>query len=156
MEATTLVFPVLGNHVEKVLLGLKKRGMGQGKWNGFGGKVKPGETLEECALRELEEEAGLIAQKDQLQWVGRIEFYFSGDSSLDHPVDIFLLRTWCGQEIETEEMKPSWYEISEIPLENMWADDAFWLPRILKGDKIEAICVFSSDGETISSFEFVK
>lgn len=32
-----------------VLLGMKKRGFGAGKWNGFGGKVQPGETIEEAA-----------------------------------------------------------------------------------------------------------
>jgi 8-oxo-dGTP diphosphatase/2-hydroxy-dATP diphosphatase len=43
----------------RILLGMKKRGFGMGKWNGFGGKVEPAETVEDAALRELEEEAGL-------------------------------------------------------------------------------------------------
>ena len=30
---------------ENILLGLKKRGFGTGKWNGFGGKVEPSETI---------------------------------------------------------------------------------------------------------------
>ena len=30
---------------ENILLGLKKRGFGTGKWNGFGGKVQAGETI---------------------------------------------------------------------------------------------------------------
>ena len=44
-----------------VLLGEKKRGFGEGFYNGFGGKVEGGETVEEAALRELEEEAGIKA-----------------------------------------------------------------------------------------------
>ena len=72
MEPTTLVFPVIGKPIEKILLGMKKRGMGQGKWNGFGGKLKVGETVVQCALRELEEESGLIGKEKDLQWVGRI------------------------------------------------------------------------------------
>ena len=35
----------------RVLLGMKKRGFGAGKWNGFGGKLEPGETIEEAAKR---------------------------------------------------------------------------------------------------------
>lgn len=35
----------------RVLLGMKKRGFGAGKWNGFGGKVQPGETIEDGARR---------------------------------------------------------------------------------------------------------
>ena len=156
MEPTTLVFPVIGKPIEKILLGMKKRGMGQGKWNGFGGKLKVGETVVQCALRELEEESGLIGKEKDLQWVGRIEFYFTGDSSLDHPVDIFLLWEWEGQEVESEEMKPEQYNKKQIPLEKMWADDTFWLPQVLEGNIIEAICHFNSDGETLSSFEIDK
>ena len=39
----------------------------QGKWNGLGGKFNPGETPEECVLREIYEESGLIASNPQLQ-----------------------------------------------------------------------------------------
>ena len=39
-----------------MLLGMKKRGFGTGKWNGFGGKVEVGETVADAAQRELEEE----------------------------------------------------------------------------------------------------
>ena len=35
----------------QILLGMKKRGFGSGKWNGFGGKVEPNETIEEAAKR---------------------------------------------------------------------------------------------------------
>lgn len=37
----------------RVLLGMKKRGFGAGKWNGFGGKVQPGETIEDAARRYI-------------------------------------------------------------------------------------------------------
>lgn len=35
----------------EVLLGMKNRGMGKGKWNGFGGKVEPNETIDNAAER---------------------------------------------------------------------------------------------------------
>ena len=35
----------------RVLLGYKKRGFGQGRWNGFGGKVESDETVKEGAIR---------------------------------------------------------------------------------------------------------
>lgn len=35
----------------EILLGMKKRGFGMGKWNGFGGKIEGDETTEEGARR---------------------------------------------------------------------------------------------------------
>ena len=53
MRDTSLVYPV--DSRGRVLLGRKKRGMGFGKWNGFGGKIEKGETMRQCAVRELRE-----------------------------------------------------------------------------------------------------
>lgn len=58
----------------RVLLGMKKRGFGAGRWNGFGGKVRDGETIEEAARREMEEEAGI--QPSTFERVGVIDFEF--------------------------------------------------------------------------------
>nr|XP_053633034.1 oxidized purine nucleoside triphosphate hydrolase-like [Cherax quadricarinatus] len=46
----TLAFIREGN---RLLLGYKKRGFGQGRWNAFGGKVEAGETPEEAAVRGM-------------------------------------------------------------------------------------------------------
>ena len=59
MRDTSLVYPIRKDG--RILLGHKRRGMGAGKWNGFGGKREDGETMRECAARELFEESGLIA-----------------------------------------------------------------------------------------------
>jgi len=40
---------------------MKKRGFGVGKWNGYGGKLDEGESIEQCAIRELEEECSIIS-----------------------------------------------------------------------------------------------
>lgn len=47
-KVLTLVFVLRPGHV---LLGYKKRGFAEGWWNGFGGKVEPGETIVEGAKR---------------------------------------------------------------------------------------------------------
>ena len=44
----TLAFVKASN---QILLGFKKTGFGSGRWNGFGGKVESGETIEEAAKR---------------------------------------------------------------------------------------------------------
>ena len=72
MRDTSLVFPVAPDG--RILLGRKRRGMGYGKWNGFGGKIEVGETMRECAARELFEECGLTAKPERLTMVGDLYF----------------------------------------------------------------------------------
>ena len=52
MKPTTLVF--VRRDDGAVLLGKKRRGFGVDKWNGFGGKVRSGESLRQAAARELQ------------------------------------------------------------------------------------------------------
>ncbi|HBY09281.1 MAG TPA: hypothetical protein DEH22_16440, partial [Chloroflexi bacterium] len=59
MRDATLVLLLKNHPVAEVLLGYKKIGFGQGKYTGFGGKVEPGETVAEAALRELTEETSV-------------------------------------------------------------------------------------------------
>ncbi|XP_037071561.1 7,8-dihydro-8-oxoguanine triphosphatase-like [Pollicipes pollicipes] len=113
----------------RVLLGLKKRGFGAGKWNGFGGKVEPGETVEEGARRELLEESGLCAQ--ELLPAGRIEFEFEGDPCL-LDVHVFTVEKFSGEPQETEEMRPAWYQEADIPFDKMWVDDIHWFPFVFE------------------------
>lgn len=114
-----------------VLLGMKKRGFGAGRWNGFGGKVSQGETIEDGAKRELREEAGIEA--DYMNKVGIIEFKFKGNPEILE-VHIFKSDKFSGEPVESEEMKPQWFHIKEIPFKEMWPDDIHWMPLFL-GDK---------------------
>ncbi len=61
---------LLLKHENRVLLGMKKRGFGMGKWNGFGGKVDPGETLLAAALREMQEESGVAVSPETCAYHG--------------------------------------------------------------------------------------
>lgn len=78
----TLVFcrRTCDNGEKQVLLGMKKRGFGAGKWNGFGGKIENGETIEEAALRELHEECSVHAQ--QLTRRGYLVFNMMEDEKI--------------------------------------------------------------------------
>ena len=124
----SLVFVLDG---DRVLLGLKKRGFGQGNWNGFGGKLQPGETMSECAARELQEESGLEVAPEDLRPRGTLEFRMlngsgmvdtaSGVVSSTLHVSVFscTLRQTRGEVAESDEMRPAWYQIGEVPLERM-------------------------------------
>ena len=139
----TLCVPVKD---DKVLLGMKKRGFGAGRWNGFGGKVEEGETIEQAALRELSEEVGI--SDGELKKSGVIEFSFQNDEKILQ-VHIFKLINFSDNSIETEEMKPQWFSVNEIPFAEMWSDDEFWFPLLLKGKLFEGEFLFDrpSDAE---------
>ena len=98
MKDATLCFLLEGEGEERrILLGMKKRGFGVNKWNGFGGKIHEGETVEEAACRELFEEAGVIVPKEELTKMGEIYFYFPHEEKWDQIVHVFFARKWNGQ-----------------------------------------------------------
>ncbi len=124
----------------QVLLGMKKRGFGMGKWNGFGGKVEAGETIEEAAKRELFEESGVIA--NVIEKMGVLDFSWLGKENDILEVNIFKATDFLGQPQEGEEMKPQWFGVNEIPYEKMWSDDQYWLPLLLENKKFSGKFVF--------------
>ena len=131
----------------EILLGYKKRGFGSGKWNGFGGKVHPDETVLQGAIREMEEECGAVVEPEDMNKVGEVVFEFEGDPVL-WDVHVFSTEKYSGEICESDEMRPQWFDLAEIPFEKMWADDKEWLPTVLKGKKIDAYYLFK-DQETI-------
>lgn len=135
----------------RILLGMKKRGFGAGKWNGFGGKVLPEETIEDAAKRETQEEAGIEAKN--LQKTGIIEFEFKGNPEILE-VHIFKSDNFLGEPIETEEMKPQWFNIDEIPFKEMWPDDMHWLPLFLDGKKFKGKFLFG-ESDAILKHELI-
>ncbi len=98
-------------YITEVLLGMKKRGFGEGKWNGFGGKVDPDESIMAAAQRELEEEAGIRA-KDPVK-TGVITFTYK-DSNSTMEVHIYSDHLYSGEITESEEMKPQWWPYKQV------------------------------------------
>jgi len=132
---------------------MKKRDFGAGRWNGFGGKVRDGETIEQAALRELEEEARISAREKNLIYAGQLKFYFKPHPEWAQSMHIYLLRKWKGEPVETDEMKPRWFPIDAIPYDQMWVDDRRWLPQVLNGVKIEGEFYFADEGMIVEKFD---
>ncbi|MFA6397664.1 MAG: 8-oxo-dGTP diphosphatase [Candidatus Paceibacterota bacterium] len=124
----------------EILLGLKKRGFGMGRLNGFGGKFKPGidQSIKATAKRETEEECGLVIEISDLEKVGIIEYNFK-DGSETKIVHIFKCSHFKGEPVETGEMRPEWFiaKKDKIPIENMWSSDLYWIDFLLQGKKFK-------------------
>ena len=127
----------------QILLGFKKRGFGAGRWNGFGGKVHEGEDIEVAARREIKEEAGV--QIVALEHVVVLDFVNQPQQGETIIMHIFRVDEFIGEPKETEEMRPQWFDVKEIPYAHMWPDDPFWLPLFLQGKKFKGKFVFEGD-----------
>jgi 8-oxo-dGTP diphosphatase/2-hydroxy-dATP diphosphatase len=131
---------------EMVLLGLKKRGFGKGKWNGFGGKVEndKGETIKQAVIREMEEESGIKIPLQAVELVGiLIQEFVEPDGAgwkraneHEKALEIHVFRCLydesMGEAVESEEMKVQWWPMNSVPFNEMWADDKIWWPETME------------------------
>jgi 8-oxo-dGTP diphosphatase len=65
-------------------------------------------------------------------------------------VHVFLGMAWKGELTESNEMRPAWFPVNDLPFESMWQDAIYWLPPILEGRRIQARFIFRSDNESIA------
>lgn len=135
----------------KILMIRKKRGIGAGKINGPGGKIDPGETALQCAVRETEEEL-CIRVLDPVK-MGELSFSFQCGSTPEIHGHVFMASGYEGEPEETEEAIPLWLPVEEIPYDEMWDDDRYWLPHMIEGKKFKARFIFQ--GEKVVGREVV-
>nr|CCA22192.1 conserved hypothetical protein [Albugo laibachii Nc14] len=134
---------------KEVLLGMKKRGFGRGKWNGFGGKVEVSDvSIVAAAAREVYEETMIQVNEEDLLPHGTLYFTFEGSEGVMQ-MHVFATSKMRGEGVETEEMRPEWFEEKSIPYDEMWSDDRFWLPRVLCGECVDGHFHFACDEKTI-------
>jgi 8-oxo-dGTP diphosphatase len=138
VDRATLCFVVRDGNI---LLILKKRGLGAGKVNGPGGRIEPGESAHDAAIRETREELHVTPINPELR--GELLFQFADGYSLH--CGVFLATDCTGEATETPEAVPMWTPLDQIPYEQMWEDDRHWLPGLLDGRTFRAS--FHFDGE---------
>ena len=146
-KQTTLLYIIKD---DKILLAEKKRGFGVGKINGIGGKLEKGETVEQAMIRETQEEIGVTPLS--CQHLATITFRFGGFESEETEVTtVFVASEYKGEIIETDEMRPFWYEIDKIPYDKMFSADKIWFPEVLKGKHFTCEVVFDKDFNTLDT-----
>lgn len=128
---------------DKVLLAMKKRGFGVGKWNGTGGKVKDGESIADAAIRETIEEINVTPLN--INKVAVFKYYFPLNNNFGLEVHAFTTSEWTGTPLESEEMRPKWFNIKDVPYNEMWWDDKYWMPLVFSGKLVKGSFMFGEN-----------
>jgi len=118
----------------------------RGKWNGLGGKFEPGESPEECAIREIKEESGLTV--DNVRLKGLITFPMF-DEVDDWYVFLFVADTFTGKLIDSNEGVLKWIPNEELTKINLWEGDKYFIPWLF-GDKFFSAKFIYKKGEYLN------
>lgn len=150
----TLLFLI---RCDEVLLAMKKRRFGEGRWNGVGGKLEPGESITQGLVRETSEEIGVEVDAADLTQVAEIEFYFppGPKSAYNQRVHAFIAHKWQGEPTETEEMRPAWFHLDKLPFGSMWDGDDHWVTLALNGRFVSGKMYFK-DNEHLDRAELTS
>lgn len=124
MKLATLCYVFDGNKVLMINRNKREDDMHLGKWNGLGGKFIPGETPEECVIREVYEESGLLIKNPVLR--GFLTFP-AFDEEEDWYVFVFTANEFSGKLIESEEGELEWIEWENVKHLPLWEGDKYFL-----------------------------
>ncbi len=150
MKQATICFLVRNG---QVILAPKKKKVGAGFLNGYGGKLDTNETIRQCAQRETREESGgVLINLEKTELAAVIDFY-AGDNP-QFSCFIYIAREWEGNPKESNEMgPPEYFDLGSVPFDRMLPGDRLWFERIIKGERFKGTLKYSADFKEILSFE---
>lgn len=129
----------------------KKNDFHEGKWNGLGGKFEQGETPEECVIREVKEESGLLIVNPRLH--GFITFPMF-DGKKDWYVFMFTADKFKGKLIDSQEGRLEWIPNNKLLELNLWDGDKIFIPWLFQNKFFSAKFDYSNGKMKKYSVEF--
>jgi 8-oxo-dGTP diphosphatase len=137
----------------KVLLGKRKKvsnDLGKDLYAGIGGKVEDGETIEECLEREIFEEIGL--KVTEYQKLGQMKYINPHNPKWDMEGHFYLITKWSGNPTESEVIDPIWFDLEDVPRENMFSDNKYWIDLLFAGKRFEGVFLFGSEKSQVEEY----
>ena len=130
MKLATLCYVKSADKTLMLLRNKKANDIHEGKWNGLGGKLAPGESPEECAIREVYEESGLTITAPSLRGILTFPEFSNGE---DWYVFVFLIDRFQGTLSESEEGHLEWIDDDKLLELNLWEGDFYFLRAMQQG-----------------------
>lgn len=109
----------------------KKKDVNKDKWIGVGGHAEGNETPQECLLREVKEETGLLLTSYKFR--GLITFI--SDEYEAEMMCLFTADGYTGELITCDEGELKWVKKSDVPQLPTWEGDAQFLKLLLEDEK---------------------
>ena len=142
---TTMIYLKRDNSYLLLLRNKKKNDINEGKWIGVGGHVEKGETIDECAIREVKEETGYDVHS--LKCAGEVLFV---DENLKMMMYVYEITDFSGEMIECNEGDLKWIPIKDIYGYPMWEGDKAFLPKLINHESYFKMILTYRNGELIS------
>ncbi len=134
MIQSTCIYLECQNQFLMMYRNKKKNDVNAGKWIGIGGKFLTSETAVECAVRETQEETGLLLSKEQFHLHGTVDFYV--ENRFDEKIWIYVVSLSEFPVIsQCEEGTMEWIPLTEIMNLSLWDGDRIFLENLCRNPK---------------------
>jgi 8-oxo-dGTP diphosphatase len=153
--ATVTLLIRKGAAEDEVYLAVKTAKIGVGCINGIGGGLEGGESIDQCAIRETEEETGVVVRPQDLERRALIycNNYNKRGEKFVCKLYVSVTRCFAGEPV----LRPSsglvdgkWYPLSRVPIKRMMFGDRVWATQVLEGKRIMGEIFYAPD---MNSFE---
>jgi 8-oxo-dGTP diphosphatase len=141
MKLATLCYVKHNLHTLMIHRVKKANDIHEGKWNGLGGKLEPGESPEQCVIREVCEESGLEIRHPRYHGL----LIFADFKQDDWYVWVFTADEFSGELTESTEGHLHWIPDEEITALPLWPSDLIFLPWLEKGKIFSARFQYHGD-----------
>jgi 8-oxo-dGTP diphosphatase len=145
MKVATLGYLRSGGKTLMIHRNKREQDMHKGKWNGLGGKLEPGETPEECIIREIREESGLTIKDPRFKGI----LVFPRFKTSNWYVFVFVAHEYEGELCENEEGYLEWIENDKLKDLNLWDGDYIFLDWLDRDGVFSAKFLYSEEGELV-------
>lgn len=141
MQLATLCYLMKDNKTLMLFRNKKPNDVHEGKWNGLGGKFEKGETPEECVIREVKEESGLLIKNPKLHGIITFPMF---DGKKDWYVFMFTVKDFEGELIDSNEGKLEWIENEKLLDLNLWEGDKIFIPWLFQEKYFSAKFIYEN------------